>query len=71
MKSMINIGHDKGSVNAVADKVIELIKVSYDCRMEQETVRIALKAISDSLGSPNVSIADNNFINNPEKKAKG
>ena len=73
MENMIQVGHSKEVVDAIGDKVIELLKVSFETHMEQKTIRAALRAVSSSLGDiSNTAISGCTFTqeadNKPEAK---
>ena len=71
MNSLLNIGHTAEAVNAVGDKVTEILDKGYEYHLDQETIRVAIKALADSLGPvSNTSVMNSTFIGEMKKERK-
>lgn len=46
----------KKSAKNIYTAICEVIKVAYECRLEQDTVRTAIRGVSDALRVENVTI---------------
>ena len=72
MENMISIGsQSKEAVEAVGGSVIEIIKIGFDCHMDQKTIQVAIKSFGKALtGNISNVVSNCNFTNNPDKDTK-